>query len=143
MIISAKDGSIVRNLTNGFDKDQGFDHIVQLGGRAEMPWIGWSPKGDRLAYFVRTEKERTLIIQNVLTREIEERVPMKMVDEPESPSFSPDGRSIAFGALQGGVGDIYSVDLVTARSPTHRRRFRRLRARPIRRTASTSSTTRA
>ena len=34
-----------------------------------MPWMAWSPKGDRLAYFVRTEKERTLIIQNVLTRE--------------------------------------------------------------------------
>ena len=34
-----------------------------------MPWMSWSPKGDRLAYFVRTEKERTLIIQNVLTTE--------------------------------------------------------------------------
>ena len=29
--------------------------------------MSWSPKGDRLAYFVRTEKERTLIVQNVLT----------------------------------------------------------------------------
>ena len=57
-----------------------------------MPWMSWSPKGDRLAYFVRTEKERTLIIQNVLTRKIEERIPMKTVDEPESPDFSPDGR---------------------------------------------------
>ena len=39
-----------------------------------MPWMAWSPKGDRLAYFVRTEKERTLIVQNVLTRKIEERI---------------------------------------------------------------------
>ena len=37
--------------------------------RQPMPWMSWSPKGDRLAYFVRTEKERTLIVQNVLTRE--------------------------------------------------------------------------
>ena len=113
VIISSKDGEIVRNLTSGFDKDHGFDHIVQLGGRAEMPWIGWSPKGDRLAYFVRTEKERTLIIQNVLTKKIEDRLPMKDVDEPESPSFSPDGRSIAFAALKGGIGDIYGIDLTT------------------------------
>jgi len=111
VLLSSKDGSVVRNLTKGFDKDMGFDHIVELGERFEMPWLGWSPKGDRLAYFVRTEKERTLIIENVLTREIEQRVPMKSVDEPESPSFSPDGTTIAFAALRGAVGDIYTVDL--------------------------------
>jgi hypothetical protein len=36
---------------------------------------------------------------------------MKSVDEPESPSFSPDGRTVAFSALRGGVGDIFTVDL--------------------------------
>jgi hypothetical protein len=113
-LISAKDGSMVRNLTAGFDKDYGFDHIVQLGERFNtMPWLAWSPKGDRLAYFVRTEKERTLIIQNVLTRKIEIRVPMKSVDEPESPAFSPDGKTVAFAGLRGGTGDIFTVDLQT------------------------------
>ena len=86
--------------------------------RRPCPWMAWSPKGDRLAYFVRTEKERTLIVQNVLTRKIEERIPMKSVDEPESPAFSPDGRSIAFSALRDGIGDIFTVDLDTRRSPT-------------------------
>jgi Tol biopolymer transport system component len=104
---------IVRNLTNSFDKDMGFDHIVQYGEQFQMPWMAWSPKGDRLAYFVRTEKERALIIQNVLSRSLEERIPMKSVDEPESPNFSPDGRSIAFAALRDGVGDIYLLDLAS------------------------------
>ena len=113
MIVSSKDGSIVRNLTSGFDKDMGFSHIVQMGARREMPWMSWSPKGDRLAYFVRTEKERALIVQNVLTRRIELRIPMKTVDEPESPSFSPDGRTVAFAGLRGGVGDIFTLDLQT------------------------------
>jgi WD40-like Beta Propeller Repeat len=114
ILVSSKDGSIVRNLTGGFDKDLGFDHLVQMGvDQAANPWMAWSPKGDRLAYFVRTEKERTLIIQNVLTRDIEERIPMKMVDEPESPNFSPDGRSIAFNALQNAVGDIFALSLDT------------------------------
>src|SRR5262245_9877549 len=111
VLISSKDGSIVRNLTAGFDKDMGFDHLVLNGERFEMPWIAWSPKGDRLAYFVRTEKERSLIIQNVLTRKIEQRYPAKSVDEPESPAFSPDGKSIAFAALRGGIGDIYVLNL--------------------------------
>jgi hypothetical protein len=111
VLLSSKDGSLVRNLTSGFDKDMGFDHIVQMGERFEMPWMAWSPKGDRLAYFVRTEKERSLIIQNVLTKKIELKLPMKSVDEPESPSFAPDGKSIAFSALRGGVGDIYLINV--------------------------------
>ena len=114
VLLSAKDGSIVRNLTGGFDKDMGFDHLVQRGERTNiMPWMAWSPKGDRIAYFVRTEKERTLIVQNVLTKNIEERIAMKSVDEPESPCFAPDGRTIAFAALRGAIGDIYTVDLET------------------------------
>ncbi len=114
ILVSSKDGSVVRNLTGGFDKDMGFDHLVQLGvDQMANPWMGWSPKGDRLAYFVRTEKERTLVIQNVLTRKIEQRVPLKSVDEPESPEFSPDGRYVAFDALRGAVGDIFTVDLQT------------------------------
>ncbi len=114
ILISSKDGSVVRNLTEGFDKDLGFTNLVLLGERWNtMHWMSWSPKGDRLAYFVRTEKERTLIVQNVLTRKVEARVPMKTVDEPESPSFSPDGRSITFAGLRGGIGDIFAVDLQT------------------------------
>jgi len=101
-------------LTTGFDKDMGFDHLVVLGvDEMADQWMGWSPKGDRLAYFVRTEKERTLIIQNVLTRQIDERIPMKEVDEPKSPSFSPDGKTIAFSALQNGIGDVWTIDLDT------------------------------
>ena len=71
VLISAKDGSIVRNLTSGFDKDHGLraHRRSPAGAGSRMPWMAWSPKGDRLAYFVRTEKERTLIIQNVLTQE--------------------------------------------------------------------------
>ena len=112
ILVSAKDGSVVRNLTNGFDKDKGFDFIVQPGGRFNtVPWISWSPTGDRIAYLVRQEKSRTLIIQDVLTRKIEQRFQLRTVDDPESPDFSPDGKKIAFAALQGGVGDIYTLDL--------------------------------
>jgi hypothetical protein len=114
VLISSKDGSIVRNLTRGFDKDLGFDHIVQLGvDSAANPWMAWSPKGDRLAYFVRTEKERALVVQNVLTRKIEEHIPLKTVDEPESPAFAPDGRMVAFNALRNAIADIYTINLDT------------------------------
>ena len=114
VLLSSKDGSLVRNLTSGFDKNYGFTNLVMLGERWNtMPWLAWSPKGDRLAYLVRTEKERTLIVQNVLTRKIEVRIAMKSIDEPESPCFSPDGRTIAIAGLRGGIGDIFTVNLDT------------------------------
>ncbi|MBI4887655.1 MAG: PD40 domain-containing protein [Acidobacteria bacterium] len=114
VLVSSKDGSIIRNLTNEFDQDKGFEFIIQPGMRFNtVPWLSWGPAGDRLAYFVRREKWRTLILQNVLTRGIEQRVELREVDDPESPDISPDGTKVVFAALQGGVGDIYVVDLET------------------------------
>src|SRR5687767_1858018 len=114
VLVSRKDGSVVRKLTSGFDKDKGFEFIVTPGGRfVTVPWLSWSATGDRLAYFARTEKSRSLILQNVLTGDVEDRVEMRTLDEPESPDFSPDGRRVVFGALQNGVGDIFIVDLQT------------------------------
>ena len=101
-------------MTNGFDKDKGFEYLTSPGGRFNtVPWISWSPSGDRIAFFVRAEKTRTLIVQNVLTRKIEQRIDIKTVDDPESPDFSPDGKQIAFAGLQGAVGDLFVVDLDT------------------------------
>src|SRR6185437_3755481 len=69
ILLSTRDGSVVKNLTKGFDKDRGWESIEPAGGlRGNLvPWFAWAPVGDRLAYFVRTEKDRTLIIQNVVT----------------------------------------------------------------------------
>jgi hypothetical protein len=114
VLISTKDGAIIRNLTNGFDQEKGFEYIPTPGMRFNMvPWMSWSPQGDRLAFFVRTEKDRSLILQNVLSRKIEMRFPMNTVDAPESPDFSPDGRLIAFSASRGVMTDIYTVSVDT------------------------------
>jgi len=113
VLLSAKDGSIIRNLTTGFDKDRGFEYISYPGGRANVvPWMAWSPNGDQVAYFARTEKRKSLILQNVVTGKTNYRVTME-VDDPESPTIHPNGRLVAFSALRGAVGDIYMVDLET------------------------------
>jgi hypothetical protein len=114
VLISAKDGKRVQNLTDGFDQDLGFEYLVTPGGRfVTVPWLSWSPDGDHLAYFARAEKSRTLIVQNVLTKKIEQRIDMRTLDDPESPDISPDGRRVVFAAQQGGTGDIFVIDLVT------------------------------
>ncbi len=63
---------------------------------------------------MRTEKDKTLILQNVVSGRIERRIPMRVLDEPESPDISPDGRTVAFAGLQNAVGDIFLVDLETS-----------------------------
>ncbi len=115
LLISAADGRVIRNMTSGFNKDRGFEYIASPGGfrNNAVPWMSWSPAGDVIAYFARTEKHKTLILQNVATGKIDRRVALKTVDMPESPSVSPDGRTVAFSALSGAVGDIFLVDVQT------------------------------
>jgi len=114
VLVSAKDGKVIRNLTPGFDQGMGFDYIVMPGERwVSVPWMGWAPAGDRLAYVVRREKFKTIIIQNVISRRIEKRLELNTVDEPESPTFSPDGKKLAFSAIRDGITDIFSVEIDT------------------------------
>jgi hypothetical protein len=113
VLLSTKDGKVIRNLTGGFNNSYGFEYIAEPGGFRfnAVPWMSWAPAGDRIAYFVRKEKGKDLIVQNVLNRKIEKRVPIKTVDMPESPDFSPDGKFIAFAGLRNAIGDIYVLNL--------------------------------
>jgi hypothetical protein len=115
ILLSTKDGKVIRNLTGGFNTGFGFEYIATPGGFRgnAVPWMSWAPSGDRIAYFVRKEKRKDLILQNVLNRKIEKRFAIKTVDMPESPDFSPDGKSIAFAGLQNAVADIFVIDLTT------------------------------
>ena len=113
VLMSTKDGKVIRNLTGGFNQRHGYEYIATPGGfrNNAVPWLSWAPAGDRIAYFARTEKLKTLILQNVVTKKIEKRIELKTVDMPESPDISPDGREVAFSALQGATGDIFIVNL--------------------------------
>jgi hypothetical protein len=115
VLISARDGQVIRNLTDGLDKDRGFEYISTAGGlRGNLvPWMTWSPVGDRIAYFARTEKEKTLVVQNIVTGATERRIVLRTVDAPESPAFGPDGRTVVFAGIQGAVPDLFTVDLET------------------------------
>src|SRR6476619_6390153 len=115
VLMSTKDGKVIRNLTSGFNQSHGYEYIATPGGfrNNAVSWMSWAPAGDRIAYFARTEKNKTLILQNVVTKKIEQRLELKNVDGPESPDISPDGREVAFSGLRGAVGDIFIINLDT------------------------------
>src|SRR5690349_6351231 len=115
ILLSTKDGKVIRNLTAGFNTGFGFEYIATPGGFRgnAVPWMTWAPQGDRIAYFVRKEKRKDLILQNDLNKKIEKSFAIKNVDRPESPDFSPDGKKIAFAGLQNAVADIFVLYLAT------------------------------
>ena len=114
LLISSEDGAVIRNLTDGFSLNYGFDYITTPVARFNTaPWVSWSPVGDQIAYFARNEKTKTLILQSVVTSQIERRIQMASVDEPESPDMGPNGRRVVFSALRDGIGDIFLLDLDT------------------------------
>jgi hypothetical protein len=113
ILLSTKDSKVVRNLTGGFNTGFGFEYIATPGGFRgnAVPWMSWSPVGDRIAYFARKEKQKELVLQNVLTKKIEKRFEIKSVDMAESPDISPDGKMLAFAGLRNAIADIFTIDL--------------------------------
>src|SRR5215204_3920296 len=76
VLLSTKDNKVIGNLTSGFNQNHGYEYIVTPGGfrNNAVPWMSWAPAGDRLAYFARTEKYKTLILQNVVNKKVEKRI---------------------------------------------------------------------
>ncbi len=114
ILSSSKDGQVVRNLTPGFDQRMGFQYISIPGTRWNtVPWLAWGPGGDRIAYFVRFNRSKGLVVEDVVSRKVLERIELSTVDEPESPCFSPDGKTVAFSALRNAKSDIFLLTLAS------------------------------
>jgi WD40 repeat protein len=107
VILQAKDGKVIKNLTRGFTNEYEFISTAVFEGKADL---AWSPDGDMLAFFVRKENKRRLLILNALNGHEVKNLEIKPSD-PASPSFSPDGKKILFSGNLGGVVDIFELDI--------------------------------
>ncbi len=106
VLISAKDGTLFRNLTKGFTNR--YEHIVikTFDGKRD---ISWSKEGDRIAFFGRKENKKLLFIVDSTTGRVKE-VKDVGIDEVQSPAFSPDSRSVLFAGNKEGIVDIFLYD---------------------------------
>ena len=111
VMLSTKDGSVVKNLTKGYTGK--YENVTFPGenfvtGRT----IDFSPKGDVVAFVGRTGKKRSLFLVSPLSGDVVKKIPLDL-DEVESPCILPNGRQALVAATKEGVADIYLVNLET------------------------------
>lgn len=72
----------------------------------------WDATGKRLALGAVADGKAILMIRNSLTGHPEREIPLPDVGEIFNPTWSPDGRYVAFSALADGFTDLFRYDLV-------------------------------
>jgi hypothetical protein len=112
LLISTKDGSVIKNLTKGYTlKYENIKFSVRLDP-SEGRDIAWSSDGDQIAFFARAGQKHDLFIMNSLTGKILKKIKM-FVDQPSAPYFFPNGEELIFSGFHKGVHDIFKVNLST------------------------------
>ncbi len=110
VLVSTKDGTVVRNLTGGFDN--AWENLTFNREFTAGHTIAFDPSGDYVGFFARTGKRRSFFLVSVLDGSIKKKVRI-MLDELQAPCILPDGRNVLFAALKEGVSDIWKLDMQT------------------------------
>jgi Tol biopolymer transport system component len=111
VILSTKDGSVVKNLTKGYSGR--YENITFAGeGFVTGRTIDFSPRGDAVAFVGRTGKKRSLFLVSPLSGDIIKKISLDL-DEVESPCILPNGKQALIAATKEGVADIYLLNLDT------------------------------
>jgi hypothetical protein len=110
ILLSARDGAVLENLTKGYTEK--FENVTWNDDFVAGRTIGFDPRGDTIAFFARKGKRRSLYLVSVLTGKIIKRVPMEL-DQAQSPALLPDGRHALLSGIKEGISDIWLLDLET------------------------------
>ncbi len=110
VLLSARDGSVIKNLTGGYTG--AYESITLSDGFTGGRSLDFDPSGDRIALVGRTNKRRSLILISPLTGEVLRKIPTEL-DQMQAPCLLPDGRSALVSAIQDGVSDLFLIDLET------------------------------
>ncbi len=110
ILISTKDGSVIKNITKGYTIR--YEYIRFNIDPSEGADISWSPDGDKIAFFGRSGEKYALFIVDPLAGKTVKEIHIPY-DRPSSPCFYPDSDALLFAAFDNGIHDIFKVDLQT------------------------------
>ena len=114
-IFGLPDRRFYKNLTKGLTNK--YRYLVAQGltvGPSEGRDLAFSPDGNYVAVFGRTERVRSLILLDVRKGGIAKKYKIELpVDQAAQPAYSPDGGTIAFHAVSNEQYDIFLLDLET------------------------------
>jgi hypothetical protein len=114
-IFGLPDRRLYKNLTKGLTNK--YRYLIAQGltvGPAEGRDLAYSPDGNYVAVFGRTERVRSLLLLDVRKGGIAKLYKIELpVDQAAQPAFSPDGRTVAFHAVSNKQYDIFLLDLET------------------------------
>lgn len=108
VLLSTKDGKVIRNLTKGYTTKYETIHAEfdPTGGDA----LAWSHDGDLIAFLARTGKRRSVFLIKVTSGKVQRRIPLE-VDEATAPAFYPDGSALLIAGMKDGQADLFKLSL--------------------------------
>ncbi len=104
-LADAKTGKVLKRIVRT-DVDAHFESIQFIGSAG-----AWDASGERFVFAAVRNGRPVLSILNVPKDKIEREVALPQLGEVLNPSWSADGRYLAFSALVGGLSDLYVYDL--------------------------------
>ena len=106
-LADANTGETKRKITNAA-VDPHFEALQFIASSGS-----WAPDGERFALAGVTQGRPVITIINVHSGDRVREYRFQELDEITNPTWSNDGRTIAFSAMQGGFSDLWMVDLET------------------------------
>ncbi|HEX5829898.1 MAG TPA: basic secretory protein-like protein [Gemmatimonadaceae bacterium] len=108
LLADARTGRVVRELATATSSSPDFDQIAFIASAG-----AWSPDGRLLAFPVYEDGDNTIAVLDVNRRRVVRRVKPQGVGAVNDPTFSPDGRQLAFSGQSGGITDLYVMEMAS------------------------------
>lgn len=75
--------------------------------------INWSRDGSKIAFVSKSGKDDAIYVMEPETRKLLHKLVFKELNGLLSPAFSPDGQTLVFVGMSGGVSDLYTYNITT------------------------------